>query len=149
MTEVLFYHLTESRLEEALPSLLEKTLQRGWNAVVEAASEERVASLNAHFWTYTDDSFLPHGAAADGNAADQPIFLTADQTNPNKANVRFMVDGAMPETASGYARICVMFDGHDNAQLADARATWKRLKDTGATMTYWAQNQDGRWEKRA
>jgi DNA polymerase III subunit chi len=149
MSEFLFYHLTESRLEEALPALLEKTMQRGWKAVVEATSEERVASLNAHLWTYTEDSFLPHGAASDGHAEHQLIYLTADSANPNSANVRFLVDGAMPNDTSGYERICLMFDGHDNMQLADARAAWKRLKTDGATMTYWAQTQDGRWEKKA
>ena len=41
MTEVLFYHLTESTLEDALPSLLERSLERGWRAAVQTASEER------------------------------------------------------------------------------------------------------------
>ena len=30
MAEILFYHLTESTLEEALPGLLEKSVERGW-----------------------------------------------------------------------------------------------------------------------
>jgi hypothetical protein len=30
MAEVLFYHLTESTLQDALPGLLERSLGRGW-----------------------------------------------------------------------------------------------------------------------
>ena len=39
MTEVRFYHLQRKTLEQALPQLLEKTLERGWRAVVMAGSE--------------------------------------------------------------------------------------------------------------
>ena len=31
--EVWFYHLEQTGLEQALPELLEKTLQRGWRAI--------------------------------------------------------------------------------------------------------------------
>ena len=45
MTEVRFYHLQRKTLEDALPQILEKTLERGWRAVVMAGSEERVEAL--------------------------------------------------------------------------------------------------------
>ena len=35
MADILFYHLTESTLEEALPGLLERSVERGWRAVVQ------------------------------------------------------------------------------------------------------------------
>jgi DNA polymerase-3 subunit chi len=35
MTEVLFYHLTESKLEDALPPLLDKSVERGWRVAVQ------------------------------------------------------------------------------------------------------------------
>ena len=40
MTEVNFYHLTKSSLEQALPRLLERTLQAGERAVVLLGSAE-------------------------------------------------------------------------------------------------------------
>lgn len=149
MAEVLFYHLTESRIEDALPPLLEKTLERGWRAVVQCGGEERLNALNEHLWTYRDDSFLPHGLAGDGNEAAQPVFLALDDANPNGATVRFHVDGAMPGDITRYARAVLMFDGHDNGQLDDARASWKRLKGEGHAVSYWQQAQGGRWEKKA
>jgi DNA polymerase-3 subunit chi len=60
MTEILFYHLQRQPLERVLPSLLEKSLERGWRVVVQAGSEERAEVLDAHLWTFGDNRFLPH-----------------------------------------------------------------------------------------
>src|SRR6218665_3951358 len=103
MTEVLFYHMQNMKLERVLPPLLEKSLERGWRVVVQLGSEERVDALDAHLWTYRDDGFLPHGTSREALAAEQPILLTVKSDNPNKANVRFLIEGAaMPEDATAY-----------------------------------------------
>jgi DNA polymerase-3 subunit chi len=148
MPEVLFYHLTDSRLEDALPPLLEKSLERGWHVVVQTGSEERRDALDAHLWTYRDGSFLPHGTDVARHAERQPVVLSAVDGNPNGATVRFLVDGAPPPDLSAYERVVFMFDGHDQPQLEDARAHWKRLKEDGLTLTYWQQTS-GRWERKA
>ena len=62
MAEVLFYHLTETTLYDALPGLVERSVARGWNVVIQAASDERREALDAHLWTFRDDSFLAHGS---------------------------------------------------------------------------------------
>ena len=92
MAEVLFYHLTESTLDEALPPLLEKSVERGWRVVVQSSGEERRDALDAHLWTWRDDSFLGHGIDSDPHASEQPILLTASERNLNGATVRFMVN---------------------------------------------------------
>ena len=151
--EIWFYHLTREPLERALPKLLERSLERGWRAVVQARDEERVAALDELLWTYADESFLAHGTARDGDAAAQPIFLTTGPETPNGARVRFYVDGAEipaspgPE-AEGYERFMLMFDGGDPDALQAARAQWKALKDQGRTLSYWQQGDNG-WEKKA
>ena len=150
MAEILFYQLTESTLEDALPGLLEKTLQRGWRAVVQSGSDERRDVLDAHLWTYRDDSFLAHGRDQEPFASDQPIILTSAATNPNGAVVRFLVDGAEPPADLGdYQRIVFMFDGHDAAQIEAARGHWKTSKAGGHEATYWQQSADRRWERKA
>jgi len=73
MTEVLFYHLQNMSLDNVLPPLLEKSLERGWRVVVQSTSPERADALDAHLWTYRDDSFLPHATWRVGDAQDQPI----------------------------------------------------------------------------
>lgn len=149
MTEVLFYHLEHQPLERVLPSLVERTLERGWRAVVQAGSEERVEALDTLLWTYREESFLPHGTRRDGNSAEQPVYLTSNEENPNKAGVRFLVDGAETAELSGYDRVVYLFDGRDETAVAKAREQWKAAKGAGCQVTYWQQSSEGRWEKKA
>ena len=151
MTEVWFYHLEHRSLEDVLPLLLERGLQRGWRAVVQAGSAERVAALDQRLWTYSDDSFLPHGTAADGDPASQPVFLTDGPENPNGAAMRVCLDGVEVEpllAATAYERVMLLFDGRDDAAVTGARQQWSALKRAGHTIAYYQQTEDGRWEKR-
>lgn len=146
MTEVWFYHLERTGLDQALPELLEKTLARGWRAVVRTREPERMHHLDDWLWSYRDDSFLPHGPADEPNAARQPIVLTQGMDNPNGAEALFLIDGAEPGELSDYARCMVLFDGRDEAALAWARAQWSLLKGAGLGLSYWRQRDRG-WEK--
>jgi DNA polymerase-3 subunit chi len=148
MAEVLFYHLEVRPLESVLPQLLEKTLERGWRAVVESGSPQRAEALDQLLWTYRDDSFLPHGLSGEDNDALQPVLITTEPVNPNEASVRFYVDRAVPMSADGYRRIVYMFSGHDPEAVAEARQAWRALRD-GNEVTYWQQEADGRWVKKA
>lgn len=149
MTEILFYHLTESTLEEALPALLEKSVERGWNAVVQAGSEERRDALDAALWTFRDESFLAHAVDTEPHAPENPVLLTVTPGNMNGAQIRFMVDGADAPDLVAYERAVFMFDGHDDEQLRKAREAWKRLRQESHTVTYWQQSADRRWERKA
>jgi DNA polymerase-3 subunit chi len=148
-TEVYFYHLESRTLEQVLPTLLERSLERGWRAAVQASSAERVEALNSLLWAYREDSFLPHGTSSDGAPAAQPIYLTVEDDNPNGAAVRFLVDGATLEDASGYARVVYVFDGRDEGAVAQARETWTAAKGKGYAVSYWQQDADGRWQQKA
>ncbi len=148
MAEILFYHLETRPLEAVVPLLLEKTLERGWRAVVEVGSRERAEALDAHLWTYRDDSFLAHGLAGEETDALQPVLLTTGDENPNGANVRFFVDRAVPQSSEGYQRLVYLFSGLDPDALAEARLAWRALKP-GNDVTYWQQEADGRWVKKA
>src|SRR5688572_12282233 len=105
MTQILFYHLERTPVEEVLPGLLERCLERAWRVVVQAGSEERAEALDAHLWTYRENAFLPHGTRRDGQAERQPIWLTATAENPNGASVRFLVDGVALEDFVVYQRV--------------------------------------------
>jgi DNA polymerase III subunit chi len=143
VTDIRFYHLTRMTLEQALPELLEKTLERGWRAVVMAGSAERVEALTQHLWTYRPDGFLPHGSAKDGHAAMQPIWLTAEDERPNEAELLFLTDGAETAQAEVYTRVCDLFDGTNEAALGAARRRWAGLKEAGHTLSYWQQGDRG------
>ena len=146
--EVLFYQLDRQPLERVLPSLLERTLERGWRAVVQVGSPERMEALDTELWTYDEASFLPHGTDRAGDVERQPILLTTGDTNANGARVRFLVDGASIDDLGGYARIVHLFETSD-AALARARQDWRQARDQGCTVTYWQQDGNGRWVKKA
>ncbi len=149
MTEVLFYHLERQPLERILPTLLEKSLQRGWRAVVQAGTSERVDALDGILWSYREEAFLPHGTSADGHGEAQPVFLTDTDVTPNEAEVRFLVDGAETGDVSCYVRVVCLFDGNDESAVARARKQWSAFKDAGHDVTYWQQGEAGKWEKKA
>ena len=152
MPEILFYHLERASLDSVLPGLLEKTLERGWKAVVRAGSRERVEALDGLLWTWREDSFLPHAAGGDADfAARQPVWITDGAEVPNGAEVLFLVDGASAQTdeIAGFTRCVTIFDGADAAAVAGARAFWTAAKEAGAEATYWKQADSGRWEKQS
>lgn len=145
--EVLFYQLDKRPLDKVLPGLLEKCLERGWKAVVQTGTNERLEAINTLLWTYGEESFLPHGGAADGPAQLQPVFLTTTEDNPNGAAIRFLVDGADVTAFEGYARIVYLFDGKDEDARGRARSQWKKAKGEGCEVTFWKQNERGAWQK--
>ncbi|HXQ84813.1 MAG TPA: DNA polymerase III subunit chi [Xanthobacteraceae bacterium] len=150
MTEMLFYHMKGQTPEQVLPALLQKSLERGWRVVVQASSDERVEALDAHLWTWRDDAFLPHGTWRDAEAAEQPIVLTVNAENPNRATVRFLVDGAsLSGEAAAYERIVLLFDGGDPDAVEAARARWSEAKAAGVEVTYWQADEHGRWRRQA
>lgn len=149
-TEISFYHLQAKPLEAVLPQLLERSLQRGWSVVVQAVTPERVTALDDLLWTYSDESFLPHATDREPDAERERVVLTAGTGNPNGATVRFLVEGApLPATLDGLTRLVLLFDGNDEAALAAARGAWAELRKAGRHPTYWQQDEDGRWQKKA
>ena len=151
MTEIWFYHLQRQPLERALPSLIEKSLEKGWRVAVQARSEERLDALDSWLWTYSDESFVAHGRAREGDPGLQPVYLTVGLENPNGAALRLFIEGAemapaLAGASAAYARAVALFDGNNAEELALARAQWKELKDLGFALTYWQQNENGRWE---
>jgi len=148
-TEVNFYHLTASSLEDALPKLLAKTLQAGARAVVMLGSPERVDALNTHLWTFDPGSFLPHGSERDGDAARQPIWLTHRDENPNGAKFLFLADRASSGQVAAFERCFELFDGRDDAAVTESRVRWKAYKEAGHAVSYYQQTPSGGWEKKA
>lgn len=147
MTEIGFYHLTRSTLDEALPRLLEKAYAGGHRVVVRSADPERIELLNRILWTYGKDSFLPHGARSDGFAEDQPIYLTAQVENPNGATILVRVDGAEAPDLAAFTRCLDLFDGGDPDAVERARQRWRAAGQTGHVCTYWQQGERGGWVK--
>lgn len=150
MTDVLFYHLQNMKVDNVLPPLIEKSIERGWRVAVQSTSEVRVQQLDMHLWTFREDAFLPHASFRSPRAASQPVLLTVEEANANQASVRFLVDQAsIPADAVSYDRLVLVFDGDDEAQVQSARAAWVQCRSLDVKATYWQADENGRWKQRA
>jgi DNA polymerase-3 subunit chi len=146
--EVWFYHLERTGLDQALPELLQRTLARGWRALVRSPDPQRLEHLDGWLWSFRDEAFLPHGLAGEALAERQPVLLTTTGENPNGAQALFLLDDAEPGGLDGFERCLILFDGRDEAAVASARRRWSALKGANP-VSYWRQNPEGRWEKQA
>ena len=147
--EFWFYHLESQPLQAVLPVLVEKTLARGWRALLRFSTSERLETIDSALWTYRDESFLPHGSARDGHTDRQPALLTLDDANPNGAAVLFLLEAAEEREPERFSRVIRLFDGADEEAKALARAEWKRAKAEGFEVSYWRQDPGGAWKKSA
>lgn len=149
MSEVWFYHLQTKPLEATLPTLVARSRERGWKVVIRAGSDERIAALDDLLWTFDEESFLAHGTAAEPEPETQPILLTTADEAPNGAEILFLVDGAALPSAWPFTRVVMLFDGNDAEAVTGAREAWKAAKALGHEVTYWQQDDAGRWIKKA
>lgn len=148
MAEVWFYHLEHTALEAALPGLLEKCVEKGWHVYVHGADEDMLSSLDRHLWAYRPDSFLPHGLEGAEHATRQPVLLGTSGQKANAPQAYVSVGMADLPALDGIERSMIIFEGHDQDHLTWARARWKDLKTQGHSLSYWQQNEGGRWEKK-
>lgn len=150
MAEIRFYHLLTQSLEQALPVILMKALSTNRRAVVRLTDDKQVRHFNEHFWTYNPDSFLPHGAKADGFDELQPIYLTSRDENPNGADMLVLCNlPSAPDNVGDFSLCCDFLDGQDDESVEAGRARWKAYKDAGHSITYWQQTESGGWEQKA
>ncbi|MBF9046682.1 DNA polymerase III subunit chi [Rhodobacterales bacterium LSUCC0031] len=150
MSEVFFYHLTQSTLAVTLRLLLEKSRAQGWRVALRAQSEEMLARLDAALWEGAEDAFLPHGRDGSPHDADQPVLLTLSHSAANHPDCLVIVEGAVitPEEVAGFKRAMVVFDGQDATGLNIARTQWKTLTAAGVKAKYYAE-ENGRWTMKA
>ena len=134
-----FYHLTSVPLEQALPRICERVLGEGKRLIV-VAEEPLLARIDELLWTYAADAFLPHGR---DNEEKQPILLSPNCEAPNGATHIAIADGLWRDEALAFDRLFYFFDEN---RIGDARTAWRALKDReGVDLSYWKQDERGRW----
>lgn len=146
MTEYWFYHLEMSSVEAVLPGLLQKSRERGWRALVKLPAS-RLDEMDKYLWTYQADSFLPHGRSDEPLSDQQPIVLSSDAVSPLGAEIVILIEGETLENLDGVIRCITLINGRNDDHVQAARDQWASLKQKEAEMSYWTQNDEGRWQK--
>ena len=110
MAEIHFYHLQRQPLEAVLPTLIEKSLGRGWRAVVQATSAERLSALDDHLWTFSDDSFLAHATDKEPDAVFfYELYTDEDALTAHGSSDRFKEIGkSLRDLAGGRPELTIL-----------------------------------------
>lgn len=150
MNVAMFYQLKEKTLIDTLRMLVDKSLSAGWRVAVRGTSPMGLQALDKALWLGPADSFLAHGLAGGEHDADQPVLLGVGAVDANAPSCIMAVHSAEVTAADVAAmeRVCILFDGYDEDELAHARGQWTALKAAGVKAQYWAE-EDGRWAKKA
>ena len=102
-------------------------------------------------WTFEADAWVPHGVD-DGEGMQQAkAWISTDpEKNRIEAPFLFLTHGVMPASWDGLERAFILFDGRSEAQVQQAREQWKLVSaQDNVTASYFAQDDDGRWQKKA
>ncbi len=145
----LFYHLTRSTQDDLIRTILTRARAQDWRVMVRGTDDAALARLDTRLWTVPEDSFLPHGLAGGPHDADQPVLL-GQGAAVNAAQGVILIDGATAsvDEALALTRLWVVFDGADDAALAEARNQWRSLTTGGVPAEYWSEDS-GKWAKTA
>lgn len=146
MTDIQFYHLLSTPLERALPKLMEKAIATGEHVLVLVGNEQMMDTLNTALWSYSEQSFLPHGSSKDPNPEQQPIYITYAEENPTDAKILVVTDGSQLDDFGDTKKVLDVFNGHDDAEVTKARARWKAYKEAGHNIRYIQQQESGGWK---
>ena len=148
MSEVFFYHLTQTRLEVALPKILERALSVDWSVELRIGMEADIKAVSDAIWKGPDDSFLPHCLADNDKLKEHPIVLcTSPLTELRDCLVVINQAELQKNELENFKRICFLFDSNNELELKNAREVWKSLSDAEVNTVYWAEDQ-GTWKKK-
>ena len=137
-----FYHLGASPLERVLPAICEKLIAGGERLLV-VAGPDQLERIDRDLWTYSPDSFLPHGRSGGPSDQAEPVLLSSAVEAANGARKVALADGVWRDEALGFERVFYFFDG---SAIEAARASWRALKGRAEVEArYWKQDERGKW----
>lgn len=148
MTDIRYYHMEQSTLDQALPAIAVKAFQSGKRVMIRVPDKKEATRLNDLLWTFHPNVFLPHGGEGDKNAADHPVWITSKDDNQNNADILILTHGCVMDTVADFSLCCEMLDGRVESQIKDARTRWKIYKADNHDLTYWQQDENGKWNKK-
>jgi len=149
MTQVSFYHLTKTSVDEALPKLLEKVLENDSKALMVVENNEEIPHYDKLLWSVGGTRLIPHGINGEGDEEMQPVLISEKIENNNKANFLVTIGKYDSEEFVGFERSLYIFNGNDKVELEFARNKWKGLKSNDKlTLKYYFQNDKGNWEEK-
>ncbi len=148
MADIRFYHMEHSTLDQALPAITVKAFQSGKRIMIRVPDKKEATRLNDLLWVFHQNMFLPHGAEGDKHADKQPVWITSQDNNENNATILITTHGCTMDNLDEFEMVCEILDGRVDSQITEARARWKTYKGDNHDLTYWQQDENGKWNKK-
>lgn len=118
------YHTAEGLLYKTACQLVEKSYHSNLKIIVLTPGVEEQESLNKIIWTYSRKQFIPHGSKLDPFPEKQPLYLTCEFENPNKATMLIIIAPfnieeifSQKDYISHFQRIIIIYESLDNLDM--------------------------------
>ena len=148
MSEVFFYHLTETTLEIGRPKIIERALSEKWSIEIRTSANTNLDEISNAIWRGPEESFLPHCLEDHEDLQDYPIVLCKSPLKDWRDCLIVVGQADVKENeVKNYKRICLIFDAKIEVELSKARKSWKKFSEEGINTIYWAEDK-GRWVKK-
>ncbi len=142
--EYRFYQLSKTALPVGAARLAEKAVGRGGDLGMICPNDARLREIDEALWRELE--FLPHSIGE----SDGESHITLSNREALNAGTVFLIDDMDFEGEEGGAElVCAIFHSADADIVNKRRQDWVKWRDSGAFITYWAEEADGKWVKKA
>jgi len=136
MTQVDFYILKDNseRAQNLLTCRLsEKAYKQGRQVFINTDTSEQLKQLDDMLWTFTTNSFLPHGRYEEDSDSTHPVLLGHAVEPEGPSDVLVNLSSDVPVFFSRFNRVAELVGG-DEAQRQAARERYRFYQDRGYTL---------------
>ncbi|MHB8624081.1 MAG: DNA polymerase III subunit chi [Sulfuricaulis sp.] len=136
MTRVDFYildHTTQGGKDTAVCRLTHKAFRLGHRVYILTADNDCAQRLDRLLWTFSADSFIPHGLGQSPEKTDLPVLIGHVDPPPAHEDVLIQLALKVPECFSRFQRVAELVEDGDNAK-SQARERFRFYRDRGYTL---------------
>lgn len=126
--------------------LIDKIYLSGKRAIVFCESKEQLDELDKVLWTFSTNSFIPHGQSDFGFEADQAVFLTNVTKKPNNSSVLILTNSFAYESWGNFNFEKIIFVFSEGLEK-NANSCLNDLQKKQQNVNYWQQTQKS-WESK-
>lgn len=148
--EINFYGVRQDDIQKVVAVLLEKSYLLGKKSSLLVSSKEEADFLNSKLWSVA--MWLPHCLEGEQREEDYPIVIHINNEEKvinvkNEASFLFVFESAKHYDLEKFEKIYVIFDLKNDFSVKNNRARWKELQDSGNSISFYKQNEKGRFEE--
>ena len=143
--EFSFYQLEDSNFLRTICKIIERAYLEGYKIIVKVEDSLIEAELNKILWSYSQKTFIPHGASFDPLPKQQTVYITTQDENLNDADLVIFVNSFSNDTCQNYKKILNIFGFH-NPNKDSYNALHKTNLSLGISSIFYLQHGQT-WQK--